>query len=284
VIRVTRFRFRAVGAVVLIFALYDIVPAQDKASPNPDSAAPLLIQRASANEVAALQSPEPFRYLERLLWPWGTETREVIETREGRVDRIVEFNDEPVAPDQAEKQQLQLRKLLDDSKAARREIEDQNSETRRRIRMMKAFPAAFIFEPSGSDHGLLKFSFRPNRSFSPKDRETQVYRGMQGTVWVDPKQERLTKIEGTLTRDVSFGWGIFGKLYKGGHYLLEQTEVEQRVWRITTLDLELKMRVFFNTSHLLRREHDREFSPSPPDLTYKQAVRMLLKADAGPEK
>ncbi len=284
VIGVTRFRFATIGALALLLTLFNVVTGQDAATPDSDSAAPVLIRRASANEVAALQSPEPFRYLERLQWSWGTETREVIETREGRVDRIVEFNDGPVAPDQARKQELLLRKLLNDFKAARHEIEDQYSETRRRIRMMKAFAAAFIFEPSGSDHGLLKFSFRPNRSFSPKDRETQVYRGMHGTVWVDPKQERLTKIEGTLTRDVSFGWGIFGKLYKGGRYLLEQTQVEPRVWRITTLDLELKMRVFLNTSHLLRREHDKEFSPSPPDLTYKQAVQMLLKADAGPEK
>ncbi len=285
-IRVTRFQIQALCVLALFLMICGALSGQDAGSANPDSASltPALIRRASANEVSALQSPEAFRYLERLQWSWGTETRQVIETRDGRVDRILQFNDEPLAPDQARKQELRLRKLLNNARAVRHEIDDQNSETRRRIRMMKAFPAAFIFERAGEEDGLLKFSFRPNRSFSPKDRETQVYRGMQGTVWVDPKQERLTRIEGTLTRDVAFGWGFFGRLYKGGHYLLEQTQVEPRVWRITTLDLELKMRVFLDTSRLLRREHDAYFRPSPPDLTDKNALQMLLKAAAGPER
>lgn len=150
--------------------------------------------------------------------------------------------------------------------------------------MMTAFPSAFVFEPRGEEAGLLKFGFRPNRSFSPKDRETQVYRGMQGTVWVEPKQERLTRIEGTLTKDVPFGWGIFGRLYKGGRYLLEQKQVKRGVWRISTLDLELKMRVFLDTSHLSRREHDTSFKPTPSDLTYKEALQVLLKESTGPER
>ncbi|HET9180801.1 MAG TPA: hypothetical protein VFP59_01605 [Candidatus Angelobacter sp.] len=235
-----------------------------------------LIQRASANEVAALQSPDYFRYLETLEWKWGTETREVIETPQGRADRIVEFNGEPLSPDQSSKQEERLRKLLRNRDAVRHEIADQEAEVKRRINMMQAFPLAFKFTPEGEQDGLLRFSFRPNGSFSPEGRQTQVYRGMQGKVWVEPKQRRLVRIDGTLTRNVSFGWGIFGKLYKGGHYRIEQTQVKPGIWRITTLDLDLKIRVLFNTSHLLRNERNSEFRATPPATTYQEALQILL--------
>lgn len=243
-----------------------------------------LIQRASANEVAALQSPDYFLYMETLEWKWGTETREEIETAQGRADRIVEFNHEPLSPDQASKQEHRLRKLLRDSDAVRHEVEEQHAEVKRRISMMQAFPLAFTFTPEGEEDGLLKFSFRPNGSFSPINRQTQVYRGMQGTVWVEPHQQRLVRIDGTLTRNVSFGWGIFGKLYKGGAYRIEQKQVEPGIWRISTLDLDLKIRVLFNTSRLLRNEHNTEFRPTPPGTTYQQALKNLLGPPARPDR
>jgi hypothetical protein len=241
-----------------------------------------LMQRASENEVRALQARAHFRYFERLKWAWGTETREVIETRDGRADRIIEFDDEPLGPDQAAKQERRLKKLLTDLKARRHEMEDQNAELKRRISMMKAFPSAFIFEPQGEKRGLAVFSFRPNHSFSPKDRETQVYRGMEGTVWVDTEHEMITRLDGVLTRDVSFGWGIFGRLHKGGQYHIEQKQIEPGVWRITNLSLDLKMRVFLDTSHLSREEQNSHFVPVRADATYEQAVQKLLRSPAEP--
>lgn len=292
VIRITGFARPAVrwlpARIVLLLLISAVTLSGQKPAPadiqseEADPAA--LIRRASANEVAALQSPDYFRYMETLEWKWGTETREVIETTQGRADRIVQFNHEPLSPDQASKQERRLRKLLRDHDAVRHEISDQNAELKRRISMMQAFPLAFTFTPAGEEDGLLKFRFRPSGSFSPQDRQTQVYRGMQGTVWVEPNQERLVRIDGTLTRNVFFGWGIFGKLYKGGTYRIEQTQVEPGKWRIKTLDLNLKIRVIFNTSRLLRNEHDTEFRPAPPGTTYQEALKILLGTPAGPDR
>lgn len=244
-----------------------------------------LVQRASQNEVAALQNPMESEYQERLEWVWGTETRAVIETLEGRADRIVAFDDEPLAPDQVAKQEHRLRKLLADRNARKRELEEQKAELRRRVRMMEAFPRALLFEPAGEGpSGTLQFTFRPNPAFSPRDRETQVYRGMQGTVWVDAEQERIVRIEGVLTKDVSFGWGILGKLHKGGKYEIEQEQINAGVWRISRLDLELKGRIFLGGFRLLRKEHNAQFERTPEEMTYRGAVELLLRSPAGPVK
>lgn len=275
-------RVCAGGWPVLVVVLICVLSSQEETKPDAQEqeSAAALINQAAANEVAALQKTEYLRYRETVEWKWGSETREVVATPEGRADRIISFNHQPLAPDQEQKQEQRLKKLLSDPDAARHELEDQKAELKRRIALMKAFPAAFIFTPDGEEDGKLKFSFRPTGSFSPHDRETQIYRGLEGTVWVEPNQKRLTRIDGIVTRNVSFGWGVFGKLYKGGRYLIEQTPIEPGVWQITRLDLDLKVRVFLSTSRLLRNEANSDFASVPTGTTYKQALESLLGASS----
>ncbi len=236
-----------------------------------------LIERASANELAELESPKPYQYQERLDWNWGSETRSVIETEEGRADRIVLFGGEPLSPEQQAKQQHRLEKFLADHDAVKNELKDQKSETQRRARMVKAFPKAFFFDFAGAEKGLLRFNFRPDPEFSPKDRETQMYRGMEGSVWIEPAQERIARIEGELVKDVSFGWGIVGHLYKGGIYEIAQTQLSPGQWRITTLDIDLKGKMFlFNAFRFQRKEFNSRFHPVSSEMTFQAAVQELL--------
>jgi len=238
-----------------------------------------LIQRASENELAELESPKPFRYQERLDWNWGSETRSVIETANGRADRIVLFNGEPLSPEQLAKQEHRLNKLLSDHDALKNELKDQQSETQRRARLVKAFPKAFFFGFAGPEKGLLRFDFRPDPDFSPKDRETQMYRGMEGSVWIEPVQERIVRIEGVLVKDVSFGWGIVGHLYKGGIYEIAQTQLSPGKWRITKLDVDLKGKMFlFNSFRFQRKETDSRFQPVSSRMTLPEAIQELLDA------
>jgi len=240
----------------------------------------VLIQRAAENETRALTAPPTFQYQERLEWGWGTETRAVIETSEGRADRIVLFDDEPLAGDQKSKQQRRLQKLLTDRDAFKDELEEQKAETQRRIRTIKAFASAFLFTFNERENGLLKFYFRPNPGFSPKDRETQMYRGMEGFLWLEPVQERIVRIEGKLVKDVAFGWGIFGRLYKGGIYEIAQSQVSPGIWRITTLNVHVKGRILFlNSFQFFRSESNTHFRPTPVAMTYHQAVETLLKSE-----
>ena len=267
---------RSLYALLLIGLLTSTALAQKPT--RPASAGDLaLIGRASANELAGLENPKPYQYQERLDWNWGSETRSVIETEEGRADRIVLFDGEPLSPDQQAKQQHRLEKLLSDHDALKNELKDQKSETQRRARMVKAFPKAFFFDFAGAEKGLLRFNFRPDPEFSPKDRETQMYRGMEGSVWIEPVQERIVRIEGELVKDVSFGWGIVGHLYKGGIYEIAQTQLSPGKWRITTLDVDLKGKMFlFNSFKFQRKEFNSRFHPVSSEMTFQAAVQELL--------
>ena len=236
-----------------------------------------LIARAAERERAELENPKPYRYQERLDWNWGSETRSVIETAEGRADRIVLFNGEPLSPEQQAKQQHRLEKLLSDRDTLKNELKDQKSETQRRIRIVKAFPRAFFFDYAGMEKGLLRFNFRPDPDFSPKDRETQMYRGMEGSVWIEPAQERIVRIEGILVKDVNFGWGIVGHLNKGGIYEIAQTQLSPGKWRITLLNVDLKGKTFLiNSFKFQRKETNSRFQPVSSEMTFPEAVQELL--------
>jgi hypothetical protein len=258
-----------------VAAAADLAAQQKPVAPPADYSA--LLERAAQHEAKALDSPVPYEFHERLTWSWGSETRSVIETPEGRADRIIYFRDEPLQPDQQEKQRHRLEKLLRDRDAVKAEFQDEKSETQRRIKMVKAFPKAVLIEFAGHENGLLRFAFRPNPEFSPKDRETQLYRGMEGFVWLEPVQERIVRVAGKLVKDVSFGWAIVGHLNKGGIYEIGQTEVAPGVWRITTLNVDVKGRLFLvNGFRFFRAEKNTSFQPTPRSMTYRSALLGLL--------
>jgi len=181
--------------------------------------------------------------------------------------------------------QRRLEKLLSDRDAVKNELKDQKAETQHRIRMVKAFPKAFFFDFVGREKDLLRFNFYPNPEFSPKDRETQMYRGMEGTMLVEPVQERIVQVRGKLVKDVSFGWGIFGRLSKGGIYEIVQTQLSPGKWRISTLNVDVKGRIFLlNSFRFIRRESDSLYRPVQPPMSYRSAVKALLAAPPLPEK
>jgi hypothetical protein len=239
-----------------------------------------LLRRCSKNEVAALEHPQPLRFKERTDSNWGSEMRDVIQTSQGSADRIVAFEDKPLAEDQNQKQYRRLQKLLTSSEARNHELKDQKDERQRRIRTARALPDAILLQLAGTeDDGQLRFTFTPNPAFSPRDRESQIYRAMRGTLWIDPVHERITHIKGELFKDVTFGWGILGKLNKGGRYEAAQTQVAPGVWQMTLLDLNFRGSVFFfGRIRIQRKETSTDFTPISPSLTLQAAIEQLITA------
>lgn len=74
-----------------------------------------------------------------------------------------------------------------------------------------------------------------------------------------------------------FGWGILGRLHRGGHFLLEQRDVGAGRWAITIRQLDFTGRVLLLkpiTIASLSRATD--FRRMPDDLTLEQGLARLL--------
>jgi hypothetical protein len=120
-------------------------------------------------------------------------------------------------------------------------------------------------------------AFKPNPDFTPPDREAEVYHGMAGELWIDKDEERMVKLDAHLIADVNFGWGILGRLDKGGSILVEQANVGEHHWETTHMKLSLTGKaLIFKTLNFQTTEDASHFEPVPPEMGYQNAIKMLL--------
>jgi len=144
---------------------------------------------------------------------------------------------------------------------------------------LRVLPTAFLYQFAGTGTtaaGVVeKFTFKPNPNFDPPDLETQVLTAMAGEIWIDPVQERVVRLAGSLQQDKNFGWGLLGELDKGGWVEIEQADVGGHQWRIVHLKLRMNGRVLFKTKNSDSVQDYTGFTPLPAGLTYQQAIQML---------
>jgi hypothetical protein len=83
-----------------------------------------------------------------------------------------------------------------------------------------------------------------------------------------------------LQQDTNYGWGILGRLDKGGWIVLEQANVGGQQWRIVRFKMQMNLRVLFKNRNIDTMEEMTQYAPVPVGLDYRQAIQML-RADAG---
>ena len=91
---------------------------------------------------------------------------------------------------------------------------------------------------------LEKLHFEPNPGYVPQGTTADWLVHARAIVWVDPQAVEVVRVEAEIIRDISIGAGILGKVYKGGHFVLEQAEVAPGVWEPTLYEYDLAGRKF----------------------------------------
>src|ERR1035437_2494345 len=99
---------------------------------------------------------------------------------------------------------------------------------------------------------------------------------MAGTILVDPQQKRLAHLNGRLVGNVNFGFGILGRLAKGGTFEIERTQVSSSHWKTQLVDIQVSGRMLlFKTVSKQQRETRSDFELAPKDLDVRQAEDLL---------
>jgi hypothetical protein len=254
--------------------------------PAPPGAAPLtaaegqaLLDRALANELKAAQdTSHPMRYDLRKTSPRLTTTKEIFETRDGEVARLLAINDQPLSAADETKEDARLNELLGDPARQRHRKQAEDDDANRALMVLRALPTAFVYQYAGQvegAHGLVeKFTFKPNANFSPPNLETEVLTAMAGEILIDPASERVTRLEGHLQQDVDFGWGILGRLNKGGWIAIDQADVGGGLWRVVRFQMQMSGRVVFKNRVFDTTEEESKFVPLATGLSYRTAIEM----------
>ncbi|HTC93587.1 MAG TPA: hypothetical protein VK699_09055 [Terriglobales bacterium] len=240
-----------------------------------------LVRQAIDNELKQTIGDEKYFYMVHKLSGSGEQIKEYVETDEGAVGRLVAMNGKPLPADQMRKEDMHLQKLATDPETKSKHRKEQLEDEERTTKMLQAMPDAFIFQYEGTEDSpqygtLVRLQFKPNPNFDPPSRETQIYRGMEGTMLIDAAEKRLVKIDAHLTQEVTFGWGIFGHLDKGGAFVVEQSKISPRRWETTMLEIKFTGRVLlFKKLNIDEKELTGDFHPAPPHLSLEEGINVL---------
>ncbi len=225
-----------------------------------------LVRRAVQHRLDMDEGHPMLRYVVRRKDSRRETTKEIIETKDGDVARLIAVDGKPLS---AEAERAEMERL--DFLAAHPELEEHRHRSEmkdqaRIDRMLGMLPDAEIYTlegvvPCGAGT-CYRMSFVPNPRFVPPDIESDFLRGFAGTVWIDQAQERLTRLDAHLIVDVDFGFGILGKVNKGGTAELRQTDVGGQEWKLTELKVNLTGRaLLFKVLDIQIEEEASDFSP-----------------------
>ncbi len=266
------------------------LPASSAAPPESAPDAQTIVRDASWNEMHHGSAPRFYRYRFFEQDPKSSDLKTVIETSEGAVSRLVEKGGKPLTEAEDAAEVARLKNLLANPQIQLQRYRKERQNDTREDELVRMLPDAFLYTNEGTVEGpngpCYRLSFKPNPNFVPPDREGEVFHGMVGELWVDQAQLRIVKIDAHLVSDVNFGWGVLGRLYRGGSILEENADVgdlDGHHWESTSLRLRLTGKILmiknvdFSTS-----QTSTEFRPVASDMTYQEAIRVLLEEPAWP--
>jgi hypothetical protein len=230
-----------------------------------------------ANELQALQSDRSrWRFVSRAQQPGFDQTKDVIETNEGALTRLIAEHGEPLTAEQQGHQDQSLEQFIRNPSQMKRQKQEQERDKQRLQKLLALLPGGFLYQQNWDEGENVGLSFRPNPKFQPPNRDAQVFHAMEGTMIVDGSAKRLKEFRGQLVRDVVFGWGILGRLRRGGVFEVRQDEVAAGHWELTLLDIQITGKaLFFKTVGQQQHEERSDFHEVPGDLTPPQAVEVL---------
>jgi hypothetical protein len=206
----------------------------------------------------------------------------VIETSEGSLARVLLLGGRPLTAEEREKDEERMRKQVNDAEERARILKRNKEDDDKVVKMLRAIPKAFIFKYDGEEKGIVRLSFVPNPHYEPQSLEQKIFRSLNGQLYIDRAQNRLAGVEGTLFEDVSFGWGILGRLYKGGSFKVRQQDLGDGHWEVSSEEVNMIGRaVLFKTITRKQKEIYTDRRRMPDSITMSQAFEILQK-DSGP--
>lgn len=233
-----------------------------------------LLRQAVANEKLGSRE-EYYAWMDRLQKPHGSVTKLMVNTPQGILARTVAFNERALTPDERQQDEERIDRLLDPelmSEKAKKQHDDQQHIERILYALADAFQCEYA---SLQDERSLRLKCSPSPHFSPPNLESQVLQGMKSEIVIDRADKRISRISGTLFKDVTFGWGFLGRLNHGGSIDIAQSKVGGKHWAITSMQLSFEGRILVvKPTKIQETETAWDYRPVPR-MTVAQALEFL---------
>jgi hypothetical protein len=78
-------------------------------------------------------------------------------------------------------------------------------------------------------------SLEPRPGYSPKSDDARLLKKFRVRAWVHATEYQVVRIDAEAIEDVTFGWGVLGRLHKGAQMTFERRKVNDEVWLPTRM-------------------------------------------------
>ena len=236
------------AALVALASLFlSLASARPQAQPPSESELRERSLRLTANQHADDEALEQYERIERHVTRTSgangrvldDKTYRIVPNGAGTTKILVKDGDRPVAPaeyrDQlqvlAETLALALKPNDPREKAAYAKYEKRKHDRAELVDGVKdAFTVKWLGRESLNGHDCDVIQLDPNPNFHARTTLQDALTHATAKLWVDHAADQLVRGEAHIVRDVSFGGGILGKLYRGAVFSMDQSEIAPGVW------------------------------------------------------
>lgn len=272
----------AVSLMACLLAGAPLLQARSRQEPRQPEQ---IVTEAVAAELAAAQNDHSH-------WHYRDERKDqrdsisiVVQTEQGAVTRLIARAGHPLSPAEAEAENNRINNFIHDPAQLARQRKDGAQDDRSARELLNMLPTAFLWRLESEDAETWHLHFEPNPDFQPPDLQARVLSAMNGELVVDKSQHRIETISGRLTRDVTFGFGFFGRLRAGGIFRVERRQIAPGLWQITETHVHIDGKaLFFKNISQQQDEVQTDFTPVPDNITLERAVELSRLLPAPPSR
>jgi hypothetical protein len=180
------------------------------------------------------------------------------------IEKLISENGVPLSGDRAVREDKRVQEEF--LKAERDKEKDEKDAARRRVEQQKKNKAAGKEENDDpeisqflkvcefvsprrerfSERETIVFDFRPRPDFKPSNREESLISKLVGTVWIDPVDKQVIRLEARLAEGFKMAGGLLVSLKPGAALVMEQKRMADGVWlpRFAQVNLSVKVLLF----------------------------------------
>ena len=220
-----------------------------------------LASRVISNQHRDDEASDAFEHIDLLFDRLGdaasaaTETKmfRVVPTGTGTLKLLLKENGKPVQPQEYQRQLKIWAQILEvavrpDDPRQKASLEKWRKKRKERADLVDSALDAFHFGWLGREtrngRPVTKLSLEPNPQFQPRTRAADILTHARAVIWIDDETGQMMHAEADIIRDISFGGGILGKVYHGGHFEMDQAEAAPGVWLPTRYKYDFSGRKF----------------------------------------
>lgn len=285
-----------VVAIFFLGAAVARVAAQPASTPSQSSLVPASApakkwaEDAAAREIAIIEhSGSYIRYRQHTVEvrrddARRDELRDVIESKDGTVARLLMRDGRPLTSDEDQAERDRLTGLLDHPAEFQRHVRKEASSKQQAIAMIRLMPAAMLYTyapdqtPAAcSNAPQVVIDYVPDPKFNPPTTESEALSGLRGRIWIDRNAKTIVRMTGEIFQPVNFGWGILAHIYPGGKLDLEQADAVDGRWNMTSFHERVTVKALMvRTINVNSEVQSFDFQQVPGEMGYQEAVRLLL--------